>query len=180
MYIKTREVSLKTLICQCQTETTAFIHLYYKIIPSQTDRRIGQQSPTFRRQYCALIKIFASWFLASRLSNLFYSPILNFFLQCFKTFSAIQKKLKEFCSGNLYTYHLDLVINIFLYLLYQISIYPLINSSQFFIYFIVSCRHQYFFLSYFNMCIIDQVLIFVYGPFEVKFIKHEKCKCTIH
>lgn len=115
------------LIGQCQAGITGFFHLCYKIIPFQTDRHIGQQSPMVPGQDRALIKIFATWFLASRLSNLFCSTILNFFLQCFKTFFSNSKKLNKFYSEHLYTHHLD-YINILIYLLYQMSIHLSIHQ----------------------------------------------------
>lgn len=56
-----------------------------------------QQSSMVPGQYCALIKIFASCFLASRLSNLFYSQNHNFFLQCLRTFFSNCKKIERIC-----------------------------------------------------------------------------------
>lgn len=103
-----------------------FVHLHYQITPIQTDRHSDWQSFVVPGLYCVLIKIFVSWFLTSKFSNLFYFPIFNFFSQCFvKTFYSNYKNMKEFDNVHLYTHHVPF-INILLYLLYQI-IYSVIH-----------------------------------------------------
>lgn len=103
-----------------------FVHLHYQITPIQTDRHSDWQSSVVPGLYCVLIKIFVSWFLTSKFSNLFYFPIFNFFSQCFvKTFYSNSKNMKEFDNVHLYTHHVPF-INILLYFLYQI-IYSVIH-----------------------------------------------------
>lgn len=52
------------------------------------------------------------------------------------------EKLKELYSEHPYTYHLDSqILNILLYMLYEISIYP--STILFFDAFQISCRYQY-------------------------------------
>ena len=102
---------------------------------------------------CAVLctdKNFASWFLGSRLSNLFYSENHNFLLLCLRTFFSNCKKLKEFDTEHLYTYYLD-SINILLYLVYQVYIH--LSIHQFILIFYVS---QVVDMStFFSMRIID-------------------------
>lgn len=118
-----------TQLASVKLGITSLIHLHYKIIPFQTDRYNGQQSTAVPGQYFTLTKMFVSWFLPSRLSSLFYSPILNFLLLCFvKTFFSNSKTFKEFYSEHLHTYHIDF-INI-----YYICIYSSANSSEFFMF----------------------------------------------
>lgn len=63
------------------------------------------------------------------MKKLFFSSYSNFFSTFYNEYTKYIAKVKEFYNKHPYTYHIDSIINILLYLFYHRSSHPSIHPS---------------------------------------------------